>query len=647
MAANDFDQESILTFVSELDKRVGDLKKEVASLADVSGKSMQQAGAATEKFGDAIEKNIKPLKGMRDQASGLTRMLTGAVGIGTAFYGAAKAMEHFAVSGLQARNFATDLGLSTAAVGKFQSQLQAAGIDGKTANQQLGALAAHLDDIKTYETASATYKAVAANDPILAKRLLDAERAGDRLKSFQWIKEKWGQAGEPRTKLFMGETLGVNQSTMQALLRNQEGLIQPRQYSPEQLEEYNAFMWNALTISSNAWGSFMQFMVEDTNKFIVATKKEFQGLGSWFQGVRDSMKKPGGTDLTGSKGIFPSAEEIKNLLEKGSATAAPYDEATGSGVTDWGDRTDAATFDERFGSGFAQRFGSWAPVASVQESIFREKFEAQKSSHQLLIDIRDLIIGDDEHGGSGAGGGFRFGGGGSGGNGSSGGPVNLGATGEAIGAISPKGGGRSGYNYFQHRGDAPIRDPKQLAIIDTKWGKLRVHPEAADDFATFYSKLAEYNAPVGTAGTYNLRQKRWGGGWSSHSYAAAHDIGDSQFFSPAMAQWIRANPEKWKEALASGNIGQPLTDASMVGGKDPAHVEWKGPRLNPDGTVAKQQNARQKIDSSFPGMRKDSARVDVEFNGMPKGVKTEAELLEQGVFNTLNIRKSTAQQQAN
>jgi hypothetical protein len=43
-------------------------------------------------------------------------------------------------------------------------------------------------------------------------------------------------------------------------------------------------------------------------------------------------------------------------------------------------------------------------------------------------------------------------------------------------------------------------------------------------------------------------------------------------------------------------------------------------------------------------MRRDKAKVDVEFNGVPKGVKTDAELMEQGVFSTLNIKKT--QQQA-
>jgi hypothetical protein len=62
-------------------------------------------------------------------------------------------------------------------------------------------------------------------------------------------------------------------------------------------------------------------------------------------------------------------------------------------------------------------------------------------------------------------------------------------------------------------------------------------------------------------------------------------------------------------------------------------------------TEAELAKAREKIDSSYPGARPDKARVDVEFNGVPKGVKTDAELLDQGVFSTLNIKKSQQQAQ--
>jgi len=637
MPGTDFNTEAMLSFVSELDKRVGNLKKELSSLADISGTSMKKAGAETEKFGDTLEKNIKPLKGMRDQSGGITRTLTGLGGIGAAFYSASKAMDQFAISGLQSRNLALDLGLTTKAVGEFKTQLSAAGIDGKTAAQQLGALTSKLDDIKTYGTASAVYKALAANDPILAGRLLQAERAGDRLQSLQWIKEKWAQPGEPRSKLYLGETLGVNPSTMAALQRNQQGLIQPTSYSKDELEEYNIGTTNMMTLTANIWGDAMMFMVRDSNKFIEATKKEFSTASSWFQELSDQFTgKKEGIVFGEKQGLLPSQKEWGELWEgikKAFSMSAKAEE---------------------------QPAGTAPPEAVdtfklPNTNIFREKLDTSRDSYNLLLDIRNML-GDDEHDSgmwSGGGGGPRSSGG-TGGSGfqipsygtGSGAPTSDGSS-PTEGAVQPRGGGRSGYNYFQHRGDAPIRSANQLAIIDTKWGKLRVHPEAANDFKTFYDKLAEANAPVGTSGTYNLRQKRWGGGWSSHSWAAAHDIGNSQFFSPAMKQWILANPDKWREALSSGNLGQPLTDRSMVGGKDPAHVEWRGPRLNPDGTVARQQNntaARSSIDSSFkPATAQNrGARIDVEVNGAPKGVSTNAELMDQGVFGTLNLRNNPA-----
>jgi hypothetical protein len=70
---------------------------------------------------------------------------------------------------------------------------------------------------------------------------------------------------------------------------------------------------------------------------------------------------------------------------------------------------------------------------------------------------------------------------------------------------------------------------------------------------------------------------RWSNQWSSHAMGAALDIDDATALSPAMRAWILANPEKWKEIGRRWNIGQPLTDKSMTGGKDAPHVEWKGP----------------------------------------------------------------------
>jgi hypothetical protein len=362
-------------------------------------------------------------------------------------------------------------------------------------------------------------------------------------------------------------------------------------------------------------------------------------LSTWFEQLSSEFEGKKESKVFGKGGFLPNKEEWGGLWEGIKKLLSP--EAKADTATDAAPDPDAESF--------ANRFGEWTPSSPIDINVFREKFETSKDSTTILLDIYNFLSGDEHSGmgggGGGGGGGFSFGS-----QGSNASIINPNATGAAAGGIDPKGGGRSGYNYFQHRGDAPIRDPSSLAVIDTKWGKLRVHPEAAEGFKNFYGKLAEAGAPVGTSGTYNLRQKRWGGGWSSHAYAAAHDIGNSQFFSPAMKQWILENPDKWREAMASGNVGQPLTDRSMVGGKDPAHIEWKGPLYNPDGTIRKYQpqeeDARKRIDQSFPSPKnRGSARVDVDFTGVPKGVSTNAELLDQGIFSTLNIHKAPARPQ--
>ena len=55
MATNDFDRESFLTFISEMDKRVEDLKKEISALANESGAGMDRASVSVKKFGESGE----------------------------------------------------------------------------------------------------------------------------------------------------------------------------------------------------------------------------------------------------------------------------------------------------------------------------------------------------------------------------------------------------------------------------------------------------------------------------------------------------------------------------------------------------------------------------------------------------------------
>ena len=130
------------------------------------------------------------------------------------------------------------------------------------------------------------------------------------------------------------------------------------------------------------------------------------------------------------------------------------------------------------------------------------------------------------------------------------------------------------YNYFEKQQP----NKADLRVVDTPYGKITVHKDAASDYQGFYNDLKTEGAPIKKLGSYNLRKKRWGKDWSAHAYSAATDLDDEVQISPAMKKWILANPERWANLKKKWNMGQPLTDKDQTGGKDPAHVEWRGPR---------------------------------------------------------------------
>ena len=658
MPVSDFNTEAMLAFVSELDKRVGDLKKEISSLGDMSGVSMKKAGAETEKFGEALEKNIKPIKGMRDQSGGLTRTLTGLGGIGAAFYSASKAMDQFAISGLQSRNLAMDLGLTTAAVGNFKTQLSAAGIDGKTAAAQLGALTSKLDNLKTYGTASAVYKAIAANDPVLADRLLQAERAGDRLKSLQWIKERWAQPGEPRSKLYLSETLGVNPSTMAALLRNQEGLIQPRSSSKDELEEYNISTTNMMTLTANIWGDAMMFMVRDSNKFIEATKKEFNAASSWLQNLQDQfIGKKEGIVFGEKQGILPSQKEwidlwegIKKAFTPSKAQAAEIERTPGDEVplpTEEEQPIDRSTF--------GQRFGEWQPPHSqIDANVFREKFDVSKDANATLVDIRELLR-EASGGPAGvAGAGFGGGGGGTGPGGTTtseqGGPVRvLDEAGKPIDQETMKLAESLGRN----------GDTKGLERLFQQRG-YRMSGAACGIVASKYARAAGFAPPKGGA------IATWWHKWGESAKADDVNAPGRPFGSMMGTYWHRRYGGDRNQVLAPGQTGGHVMTIvpgsynpkdGTVGIVDQYGFQRRSIkdidfRYAGDQAVREADRirsgrppvdeARKKIDSSAPSLQNRGARIDVEVNGAPKGVTTNAELLDQGVFNNLNVRNNPA-----
>jgi len=137
------------------------------------------------------------------------------------------------------------------------------------------------------------------------------------------------------------------------------------------------------------------------------------------------------------------------------------------------------------------------------------------------------------------------------------------------GAQAATGGGR--YNYFQRSGRNSPFSRSELSNVQTPYGNITVHPQAAEDFKGFYQELSEMGAPIQRLGSYNPRRQRWSNMWSSHAMGAATDIDDQQFFSRAMQGWLGTHRQQFQQAMARHGLGQPLP------GKDPAHIEWRGP----------------------------------------------------------------------
>jgi hypothetical protein len=187
-------------------------------------------------------------------------------------------------------------------------------------------------------------------------------------------------------------------------------------------------------------------------------------------------------------------------------------------------------------------------------------------------------------------------------------------------------------NYFQRRGQGPF-SASELERVQTPYGPITVHPEAAGDFRNFFRELGENGAPLGKLGSYNYRRMRWSNQWSSHSTGAAVDLDDAQFLSPKMQAWISSDPARWEDIKRRYNLTQPLPR------KDPGHVEWTGPS-------AETEAARRRMDATRNSIwSKGTVGVDVNFKNVPPGVSTSA-TSNGDIFEKLKVSTSRQNQVA-
>jgi hypothetical protein len=617
----DFDSDAMLSFLSELTKKFADLKKEMVSVGDQSGIGLHKASDETDRFGKTVELHTKHIEGMKTETAGLVGLLRGPLGIATAFYGASQAMGNFVRGELQLRNFATDVGISASAIQRMRVQLSAAGIDAKTADQQISALTSKLDSIKTLTTASPVYKDIAANDPILAKQLLDAERVGNRLKSIQLIQEKLNEPGAPRSKLYLQDKLGISASTVQALGKDTKGLVMPWVYDEKEMEKYNKGWTNLTTSMNNVWGYTLMGMVSQTNEFVENTKREIRAL-------KDFLKQ----DITGSKGFLPSTEEIKNLFSSGN------------------------TFNERFGTWGDQDEGALPknarPRSFTPESVQKDELELQKDANKTLQDIRDLLGGDKE--GIWGGGGSRGGGGypGSSGAGTPGTPARggTGADGRVPETSNDQAYGAAGLN----------RDAFRKELEAKPWLKEKILGIASGENKNPTANLAVIESMMNRAaqrGT-SLEQAAKLASEGHGGYYAGYD--PRSLRRPEIRKMIERNLEK---ALSGSNVSDYATDnaSGALAAREAASgtftfkKKYAGESFFSPGTAgggsssrqsyeawrARVTTARTSLEKSLVASRDlGGAKIKVDFSGTSQGSTADPKILDEGPFKKLKINRS-------
>jgi hypothetical protein len=644
-----FDSDAMLSFVSELTKRFADLKKEMANTAEQSGAGLHKTTDETERFGKTVEKHTKNIAGMRAETSSLVDLLRGPVGIASLFTGAALAVNKFVQGELQLRNFSTDVGLSAAAVAKLRTQLSAAGIDSKTADQQISALTSKLDSIKTLTTASPVYKDIAANDPILAKQLLDSEKVGNRLESIRLITEKLNRTGEPRSTQYTLEHLGLNASTGKALGKDTKDLVMPWIYSEAELEEYNKNWTNLTTTMTNVWGAAMMGMTATSNKLMEDANNNAKQIRETYQKLRDDFEGKGKSDssIFGSKGFLPSKKEIESLFGGGEKPSTFSDR-----FGQWGDDEgeDGANLPKH------------AKPRSFSPDSVKDELELEKDQNKTLQDIRDALT--DKMGG-GAGAGASAPSSGSTASGNTPGTPNRVATG-ADGHVpettsDPAYGGTPG---------APTglnRDKFRKELEAKPWLKEKILGIASGENKDPTANLAVIESMMnraqdrGTSLEQAAKLVREGKG----GYYAGYDPGGLR--NAKTRAMIEANLEK---ALGGSNVSDYATDNASGGlaqrdkykpefqftkeiakesffrgrNNTAAHRAWLASIEEEKKKQASEKNKENTaaIDKSLVASRDlGGAKIKVDFTGAVKdGKSSDANVLDEGPFKKLKIHRS-------
>jgi hypothetical protein len=259
--ADDFDSDAMLAFFGQLGKEIDQFKVKIVSLNE-AGTAMKKITDETEKFGQTIHRHTRStMRGMEGSVSGLIGLIGGAGGLALSIAGAARALDQFAISQLQLRNFATNTGFSASAVKDMRVQLSAAGMSANEAAQGVGNIGARLQEVLALQETSGFYRSLQASSPAMAEQVRHLMNAGRQQEALNVLQEAFNKGGE-RFKAWLPTVTGVSRAAWEAQRYGMEGLIKPWTFLDAEAIKYHKTMVNLGTIFEGVWNSVSQTFLE-------------------------------------------------------------------------------------------------------------------------------------------------------------------------------------------------------------------------------------------------------------------------------------------------------------------------------------------------------------------------------------------------
>jgi len=663
---DDFDSEGMLAFFGRLGKEIDDFKVKIVGLNE-AGNAMKKMTDETEKFGQTIERHTRgALRGMESSVSSLIGLVGGAGGLALSVAGAAQALDKFAVSGLQLRNFAVNTGFSAGAIKNLRVQLSAAGLNANEASQGIGNIGAKLQEVLALQETSGFYRSLQASSPALAEQVRHLMNAGKQEEALNVLQDAYNKGGE-RFKAWLPTVTGVSRAAWEAQRYGMEGLIKPWTFLTSDSEKYHKMMVNLETIFDGVWKDMSATVLEGILKLTgtdgldglnMKAKKFAESFKEYFDGpVMDTLR----TTYQEAKAIIDfinkyvpadlTVGKLATAMKQQPSGIEGYTAKSGAGIGPMQGMV-------KFYDWFSKLFSTEAHAGEYEPGSTLLQQETEKDSNKILADMRDIFVKwDDElvEGGIGGGGGI-WGGGkggiGGGGNGASpesgqGGPAQLNDEGgKAIDADTMKQAemlGRAG-------------DVAGLQRLFAQRGYKMSGP-ACGIVASGYVKSAGFKPPPG--GAIATSWHKWG---EASTKEGINEPG-RPFGSMVATYWHGRYGGTQGQILAPGAKGghvmtivpgtyDPKTNtADMVDQYGYSHgkrtlndldIRYAGAEAVA-AVEAARGNQRNKVDQAIAPKSdvwsKASTSVNINLNNVPPGVKTDADI-DGGVFKTLKLNRS-------